>query len=152
MLPAFVAIALFGCQKTSPPAFSVEEDTKKVKAILKTIDDTTLSMDAKMSVYSDSVVHMAQGSRAITNKAELRKVLESEASGGKTVMAHELVTIHSYPDMVLTRGRVKGNFHPKNGGKIIPFETNNIITFKRNNNGTLKVWQVIFNRVDLENY
>ena len=152
VLPSFIAIAVFGCQNASSPAFSVDDDTKKVKAILKTIDDTTLNMDAKMSIYSDDVVHMAQGSRAITNKADLRKVLESEASGGKTLMTHELVTLHSYPDMVLTRGGVKGNYHPNGGGKAIPFETNNILTFKRNSDGTLKVWQVIFNRVNLENY
>lgn len=143
----------FGCREApEAPAFSIEEDTEKVMIILKNIDDHALDMDSKMSVYADDVVHMAQGSRAITNRTDLRKVLEGERQGGHAVMKHELITIHSYHDMVLTRGRVKGEWRPNNGETPIPFETNNIITYHRMKDGTLKVWQVIFNRVNLENY
>lgn len=130
------------------PSYSVENDSRKVRAILKRIDaDIT-----DVSIYSDDVVHMAQGSRAIISKAELQKVLNAEVSYGRSDMVHELLTIHSYPDMVLTRGRVKGIWHPANGGKPTPFETNNMITFRRAPDGSLKVWHVIFNRVDLERY
>lgn len=133
-------------KKSSTPGFTVEEDTRMVKVILKKIDADI----SDTSIYADDVVHMAQGSRAITNKNELGKVLKAEASYGRSEMTHEIVTLQSYHDMVLTRGRVKGTYHPNNGGKDIPFETNNIIIFKRMNDGTLKVWQVIFNRVNLE--
>ncbi|MFZ0268244.1 YybH family protein [Caulobacter sp.] len=144
------ASALAVAVPTSPPAtgmaYSVEDDTQKVKAILKKIDaDIT-----DTSIYSEDVVHMAQGSRAITSKAELQKVLAAEVSHGRSNMTHEIVTLHSYSDMVLTRGRVKGTWHPANGGSPIPFETNNIITFRRTADGSLKVWHVIFNRVELE--
>jgi hypothetical protein len=67
-------------------------------------------------------------------------------------MTHEIVTLHSYPDLVLTTGRVMGVWHPVSGGKPTPFETNNMITFRRAPDGSLKVWQVIFNRVELERY
>lgn len=153
LLIALTTISILACQKiTETSGLSVEEDTEMVKAILKNIDNYELDMDTKMSVYDDEVVHMAQGSRAITNKADLRKVLEAEANYGKTVMTHELITINSFHDIVLTRGRVKGSWHDPDGKTIYPFETNNIITFKRKEDGTLKVWQVIFNRVALENY
>ena len=143
---------VWGCQEpTQSSDFSIEEDTKKVKEILKVIDDLGKNMDATMSVFSDELVHMAQGSRAITNKAELRKVLEAESSYGKTMMTHEIISLHSYHDLVLTRGRVKGTWTPP-GGAAIPFETNNMITFRRMGDGSLKVWHVIFNRVSLENY
>jgi ketosteroid isomerase-like protein len=149
-----VALTVSGFQKAPDKAlYSVEEDSKKAKAILKIIDDYyKLDIDAQMSVYADDVVHMAQGSRAITNKAELRKVLEVEASYGHAIMIHKIVTLHSYHDIVLTQGRVKGTYYPAKGGDSIPFETNNIIIFKRMKDGNLKVWQVIFNRVNLENY
>ncbi|ADG09217.1 Cif family virulence factor [Caulobacter segnis] len=148
-LPAS-ALAVAG--PTRPPAtgmaYSVEDDIQKVKAILKKIDaDIT-----DTSIYSEDVVHMAQGSRAITSKAALQKVLAAEASHGRSNMTHEIVTLHSYSDLVLTRGRVKGAWHPANGGSPIPFETNNIITFRRAADGSLKVWHVIFNWVELERY
>ena len=135
-------------EPTSSASYSVEVDSRIVKAILKRIDTDITDV----SIYSDDVVHMAPGSRAITSKAELHKVLKAEASYGRSDMVHELVTIHSYQDMVLTRGRVKSSWHPANGGKATPFETNNMITFRRAPDGSLKVWHVIFNRVDLERY
>ncbi|MEO6730797.1 MAG: hypothetical protein ABIN01_06245 [Ferruginibacter sp.] len=133
-------------KNASTSNFTVEEDTKMVRVLLKKIDADI----SDTSIYADDVVHMAQGSRAITNKAELSKVLKAELSYGHSEMAHEIVTLQSYHDMVLTRGRVKGTYHPNNGGKDIPFETNNIIIFKRMKDRTLKVGQVIFNRVNLE--
>jgi ketosteroid isomerase-like protein len=148
-----IAITLLSCGKTGvTPTFSLEDDTKKVKAILKNIDDYKLDMNTKMSVYDDEVVHMAQGSRAITNKEDLRKVLEADSTYGHSEMTHELISIHSYQDMVLTRGRVAGKWYSAEGNQVFPFETNNIITFKRKEDGALSVWQVIFNRVALENY
>lgn len=132
-----------GKERTSNGIYSVEDDRRKVEAILKRIDaDVT-----DTSIYSYDVVHMAQGSRPITSKAELQKALTAEASFGRSRMTHQIVTLHSYPDMVLTRGRVKGTWHPANGGAVVPFETNNMITFRRAPDGSLKIWQVIFNRI-----
>lgn len=144
-----VAVAKYGGpQDPAPPAFSVETDGAAVRAILRRIDaDVT---DA--SIYVEDVVHMAPGSRAITSRAELRRLLLEEAKGGRSDMVHEVLTLHSYPDMVMTRGRVTGTWYPAGGGAPVPFETNNMITFRRAKDGSLKVWQVIFNRVDLARY
>jgi ketosteroid isomerase-like protein len=128
------------------PKFTLEDDTKKVKELLKRIDKDV----SDTSVYSNDVVHMAQGSRAITNKQELAAVLKAEASAGTLTMTHELITINSYPEIVVTRGRVTGAFLPKGGGTAFPFETNNVMTFKRTKDGGLRIWQVIFNRVDMD--
>lgn len=133
------------------PIYSVEDDSKKAKVILQVIDDNSLNMDTKMSIYDDSIVHMGQGNAAITGKAALRRLLETEALYGHSDTKHELVSIQSYDDIVLTRGRVKGIYFSNNGGAASPFETNNIIVFNRKKDGTLKVAQVIFNRLAQEN-
>ncbi len=135
-------------QTPSAFSFSVEEDTRMVRAVLARIDADVTDTD----IYVDDVVHMAQGSRAITNRAELRRVLLEEASHGRLIMTHAIDTLHSYPDMVLVRGHVIGSFQPNDGGAPSPFETNNMMTFRRMPDGSLKVWQVIFNRVDLSRY
>lgn len=139
-------------QKSKAQPVSFQDDRKKVQAILNNIDDYTLDMDTKMSVYDDSIVHMGQGNRAITNKADLRKLLEADARGGHAEMKHEIVTLQSYNDIVITRGRVKGFYYPDNGGAAGQFETNNMIVFKRMKDGSLKVSQVIFNRLAPENF
>ena len=146
VLLCFVALGLDVSYAQNRQKFSVEEDTKKVQLLLKRIDKDV----SDTSVYVKDVVHMAQGSRAITSKDELASVLRAEASGGTTAMTHELISINSFPDLVVTRGRVTGTFLPKGGGAAFPFETNNMITFRRMRDGSLRIWQVIFNRVDLE--
>jgi len=150
LLPIALSLISFNgySQKKLNTSFTIEEDTKKVKAILLKIDRDI----SDTSIYTNDVVHMAQGSRAITDKAELARVLQAEAAYGKSMMSHELITINSYQDLVLTQGRVKGTYHPANGGATIPFETNNLITFRRMKDGSLKIWQVIFNRIDLERF
>lgn len=130
------------------PEFSLDEDTRKVKALLKRIDKDV----SDTSVYSNEVVHMAQGSRAITDKNELARILKAEASAGTTNMTHEMITINSYADHVIVRGRVTGSFQSKDGGPVYPFETNNLMTFKRLKDGSLRIWHVIFNRIELERY
>lgn len=132
----------------SDQKFSLDDDTKKVKALLKRIDADV----SDTSVYSNEVVHMAQGSRAITDKNELARVLSAEAAAGNLAMTHEIITINSYPDHVIVRGKVTGTFQSKEGGTVYPFETNNLMTFKRAKDGNLKIWHVIFNRIELERY
>jgi ketosteroid isomerase-like protein len=132
-----------------PNLTSYKEDIAKVGKALKVLDGS--NVDSTLNVFSDDFVHMEQGKRAVTKKADLRKVLERGASYGETKMVHEALSVNSYHDVVLTRGRVKGTWtSPK--GESFPFETNNIITFRRETDGQLKVWQVIFNRVTLDDY
>ena len=126
--------------------YSLEEDTKKVKALLARIDKDV----SDTSVYANDIVHMAQGSKAVTNKNELAKILKAEAAAGKLTMKHEVITINSFPEVVILRGKASGTFQAHGGGTSFPFETNNILTFKRMKDGGLKIWQVIFNRIDLD--
>lgn len=128
------------------PKFSVADDTEKVKVLLSRIDKDV----SDTSVYSNDVVHMAQGSRAITNKNELAKILKAEAAAGTTNMKHQLVTINSFADHVIVQGKVTGTFLPHGGHQAYTFETNNMMTFKRMKDGNLKIWHVIFNRIDAE--
>lgn len=134
-------------RKSAKASFDPQKDETMVRAILKKIDTDV----SDTSVYANNVVHMAQGSRAITNKAELGRILKAEASYGKTVMTHEILSLNSYEEIVVVRGRVKGMFYPPDNVGGIAFETNNMMTFQRQQGGGLKIWQVIFNRIDLSN-
>lgn len=95
-----LAAAIPECLPRSRGATAVERDLQKVEAILKRIDAEITDT----SIYSDDVVHMAQGSRPITSRAELQKALAAQASYGRSKMTHEVITLHYYADMVLTRG------------------------------------------------
>jgi len=136
------------CSRTIGNAFSAEKDKEMVLSVLENLDDHTLDMDTKMSVYSEDVVHMAQGSAPITTLSDLRNQFIEEAKWGHSEMKHEAYEIHSYADHVIVRGGVTGVWHSKDGKTQMPFKTNNLITLKREQNGTLKIWHVIFNRIE----
>ncbi|MEM7110236.1 MAG: hypothetical protein AAF519_18560 [Bacteroidota bacterium] len=143
-----LSLLFFGCLNFREKEFSEAEDRKMVLEILKNLDSHTLDIDAKMSVYSEDVVHMGQGNRPITNRKDLRSMLVEERKWGRSEMKHEAFEIHSFKDHVIVRGGVKGTWYSKDGNTSMPFETNNLITLKRTGSGELKIWHVIFNRIE----
>ena len=66
-------------------------------------------------------------------------------------MNHEIVTVQSYAEILVTRGKVKGIYYPNDSKESFPFETNNLIIFNRLGQGNLRIAQVIFNRINPEN-
>ena len=147
-LSVLLPILLLACAPPTEPSFSEESDKEKVMEILKNLDNYTLDIEDKISVYSEDVIHMGQGNRPITNLEDLKAMLLEESMWGHSEMKHEAYEIHSYMDHVIMRGGVTGTWHSMDGKTKIPFETNNLITFKRTPSGELKVWHVIFNRVE----
>lgn len=144
-----ISIVCFGFQPTLHKTdFSIEEDTRMVKEILALFDDHTIDFETKIAVHVEDLVHMAQGHKAVTNQQDLLKAWKEEAKWGHSEMTHHLISIHSYDDMVLTRGKAIGHWYPKDGTEAQPFETNNMITFRRMPDGSLKVWQVIYNLIE----
>ncbi|MEO1417401.1 MAG: hypothetical protein AAFW00_19095 [Bacteroidota bacterium] len=147
-LSVLLPILLLACAPPTEPSFSEESDKEKVMEILKNLDNYTLDIEDKISVYSEDVIHMGQGNRPITNLEDLKAMLLEESMWGHSEMRHEAYEIHSYTDHVIMRGGVTGTWYSMDGKTKIPFETNNLITFKRTPSGELKVWHVIFNRVE----
>ena len=149
-IPTFIILSLLllGCTQHMKTKYSEEEDKEMVHAILANLDSHTLDIDSKMSVYAEDVIHMGQGSRAITNRDDLRSMLIEQKKWGHSEMKHEAFEIHSFEDHVIVRGGVKGTWYSADGNTAVPFETNNLITMKRTPAGELKVWHVIFNRIE----
>lgn len=148
MALALFAVTVFSCNSGSHDEYSVDNDKKMVSEILENLDSHTLDIDTKLSVYSEDIVHMGQGKDAITNLKDLRAMLIEERKWGHSEMRHEVYEIHSYKDHVIVRGGVKGTWFSKDGSNKMPFKTNNLITLKRTAKGELKIWHVIFNRIE----
>ncbi|OEJ99900.1 hypothetical protein BFP71_10150 [Roseivirga misakiensis] len=139
---------MLSCISNPSKTFSEERDKEKVLEILKILDSHTIDVDTQLSVYSDDVIHMGQGSPAISNLKDLKAMLIEERKWGHSEMKHEAYEIHSYEDHVIVRGGVTGTWFAKDGSTQMPFKTNNLITLKRTEDDELKVWHVIFNRIE----
>ncbi len=123
-----------------------EKDLAAIQKLLRVIDDNDAEMETKLSVYEDSIIHMAPDHGVITSKTELGKLLEEQKKHGYADMTHEIAEVFPFERIVLMRGQVIGTYHPKDGSKPFPFRTKNLFVFRRQDDGSLKVWQVIFNR------
>lgn len=121
------------------------KDEEKVKKILQTLDDTTMSTEDKLSIWSDELTHMAPNNKVITSKGELKKYLEEEEGNGKVSMTHKIIELTSYEEIVIVRGKVTGTFTSRNTNIKTSFKTKNLFVFKREPNSSLKIWKVIYN-------
>ncbi|GAA0730374.1 hypothetical protein GCM10009430_41570 [Aquimarina litoralis] len=125
--------------------FSLEEDQKSVQEILKILDDHSISTEDKMMVWVDDLIHMAPNHPLISDKPTLVAHIEKEREYGFADMKHEITEMHSYAEVVVMHGRVKGTFYPANKEKPNAFSTKNMFVFRRMKDNSLKIWKVIFN-------
>ncbi|MEM8969222.1 MAG: nuclear transport factor 2 family protein [Bacteroidota bacterium] len=140
-------IFLARCQPaTDELSYNAQNDRAVVQAILSVLDDNDVSLEKKLEIWVDDLVHMAPGYPTNTDKDALRRHLEEQQTYGYADMTHEIIELDSYPDLVLMRGRVIGTFYPANQDAPVPFRTNNLFVFRRLEDNSLKIWKVIFNQ------
>lgn len=139
-------VFFMSCKKDiNEKTISKQEDIETIKAILKILDDNEATIETKLSVWVDNLVHMAPNNDIITDKKALAQYLEEQNSYGYSDMTHQIIEVDSYPDMVLMHGQVTGAFYPKNNNSSIDFKTKNLFVFHRLKDNSLKIWKVIFN-------
>ena len=149
LLPlCFLLVIFTSCINKSNHTFFKENDEEKVTELLRLLDNDTLDITQRMRLYSKDIVHMAQGEAPITNLNDLKAMFLESQKWGYSKMTHKAEDIHSFEDHIIVRGSVEGTWFSKDGSQQIPFKTNNLMTLKRTENGKLKVWHVIFNRIE----
>ncbi|MEM6844959.1 MAG: hypothetical protein AAF944_09575 [Bacteroidota bacterium] len=127
-------------------SYTAQSDQAAVQAILSVLDDNDASLEKKLEIWVDDLVHMAPGYPANTDKNALGRHLEEQQTYGYSDMTHEIIELDSYPELVLMRGRVIGTFYPASQGAPVPFRTNNLFVFRRLEDNSLRIWKVIFNQ------
>ena len=127
------------------PEVARTKDEAAIKAILRVIDDNNADSETMLSVYADDVVHMAPDEPAHIGKAALGQHLQEAKKHGHADMTHEIVEMVPFENIILMRGQVTGTYHPRDGATPFAFQTKNLFVFRREPEGSLKVWKVIFN-------
>lgn len=121
------------------------KDIESIKSILKVLDDNNATMQAKLDIWVDDLVHMAPNNKLINNKTDLSNYLENQNEFGYSDMEHQIIEVFPYEDIVLMRGRVLGLFYQKNNENPTKFRTKNLFVFRRQEDNHLKIWKVIYN-------
>ena len=140
-----VALATFaGLAHPATKAQDISGDRARIQAIFAAHDKLAPGLDEYMSAVADDIVLMPNRGKLVEGKPAYRRHVEEFYAAGTLQIRHEVVEVHSYPEVVIARGRAVGTFTPP-AGTSNTFETRNLFVFRRAANGQLQVWQIIFN-------
>jgi ketosteroid isomerase-like protein len=120
-------------------------DRSRIERIFAAHDRLQAGLDEYMASVADDVILMPNGGASIEGKAAYLQHVKDFYASGTIQIRHELIAVHSYPEVVIATGRAVGTYTPPGGGAANAFETRNLFVFRRLENGNLAVWQIIFN-------
>ncbi|MEL7312672.1 MAG: hypothetical protein AAFN07_14255 [Pseudomonadota bacterium] len=148
-----IALALFSlailCLTISaavtPVHSAVQTDTDRVNAILRALDDRMLTARERLGFFHDDAVIMAPDEAPIRGEHNLLSHLEAAAQATGVSHVHYYRSIERFDDIVVTEGGVRGEWRKTPASDPVAFETNNLIVFREDQKGVLKIWKVIFN-------
>ncbi len=143
----FSALIIGACQ--SPPS-SYRHDEARVLSILADLDDVSMSPEDALANYDQDVVILAPGAHPVSGHDALRRHLSEFGNDGELIIKHNIHTLDSFADIVVAQGGVDGTLSPKDSDEVFPFKTHNIIIFRRQPKGDLKVWKVIYNSAPMD--
>lgn len=146
---AILATALWGMAACAPsteaPLWDSAADEAAVLTTFAALDDRSLSVEEQLTHYTDNAVILVPNETEIRGEAALRDHLSAFGQGVAITTQHEIVELTSFVEVVAVQGRVVGTAQPDGDPNIYNFETKNLILFERQEDGTLKIWKVIYN-------
>ncbi len=141
-------VFLAGC--ASEPRFNATSDRQSVEEILADLDDLSLSPKEQLKNYTKDSVILVPNKKEIKGSNALLSHLSDFGEGVDLSISHQIVEFNAFKDIVIVQGRVVGTAKPDNDPNTYPFETKNIILFKRTKDDELKIWKVIYNAAPVE--
>ncbi|MGB5237513.1 MAG: hypothetical protein WBM43_12575 [Flavobacteriaceae bacterium] len=128
-------------------ALDTEQQTDKehVEQMLTVLDDHKSEMGDKLALWSDDLVYLTPGQEAISSKENLKSHFEEQNSHGHSEKTHKILELHSYEEIVLVRGQIDGTYYPKGAGRPAQFRNKTMFIFKRQPDGSLKIWRAMYN-------
>lgn len=88
---------------------------------------------------------LAPDQPAVVGKEAVREYYRAFYGAFTIEMRHEPVETHAVGDLVVNRGDGHGTVTPKAGGQPMPFNNKYLMVFRRQADGSLKVWRAAFN-------
>ena len=143
----FASFALFALLGGSAHAGkSKAGDAEKVQAIYAVLDDRSASPEEKLTVFAADGVLLPPDQLEVRGSEQILQHLRNDQTSGVIETTHEYVELTSFKEIVVAQGRAFGTWsQPGGDGTIVNWETKNLIVFKRQKDGSLIIWKVIWN-------
>ena len=139
-----IAISGFTSQHDSD---SSSADIEAVQQLMVDLDAAVAAgdLDGFMSFLAEDFVDMPANEPTIVGKEALRAHHEPLFEGLNLRVTHEPVETRAFGDVVIQRGAGVGEIAPKAGGAALILDQKYLFVFKRQEDGTFKLWRAIFN-------
>lgn len=102
-------------------------------------------LDGFLSCLAEDFVDMPANEPAIIGKQDLRTHHEPLFEAFNLRVTHEPVETHAFGDVVIQRGAGVGEIAPKAGGDPLILDQKYLFVFRRQEDGSFKLWRAIFN-------
>lgn len=145
VVPLLVAAA---CARPAPQLSAASAaDSAAVARIVATFDSCarTGALDVFMSHVDDGVVALMPDQPAMVGKNAVRESYRSLYGTFTFDMRHAPIDTYAVGDLVISRGDASGTLTAKAGGPPMPFNNKFLMVFRRQADGSLKIWRVAAN-------
>jgi len=136
------------CARPAPQLTSASDaDVAAVARMVASFDSCarTGALDVFMGYVADSVVSLMPDQPATVGKEAVREFYRNFYGTFDIEMRHAPIETSAIGDLVVTRGNASGTLTPKSGGPPMPFNNKYLMIFRRQADGSLKVWRVAAN-------
>lgn len=136
------------CARPAPQlAVASEADIAAVARTVASFDSCarTGALDVFMGYSADEVVSLMPDQPAVVGKEAVREFYRNFYGTFNVDMRHAPIETYAIGDLVVSRGDASGTLTPKAGGPPMPFNNKYLMIFRRQGDGSLKVWRVATN-------
>jgi len=137
----------FSCQKGEEVA---EEPAVDAEAIKSLIDDYSKAWnegdyEGFMALIDEEAMFLLANGPTLKGIAEIRSLYSNSFNMNTVDLTTTTEEIHISGDLAFSRDGVKGSINPKDGSKPIVFDNKVITIFKKQVDGSWKIWRHIYN-------
>lgn len=142
------AVLVAACGRSAPtPAPASAADVAAVARTVATFDSCarTGALDVFMGYVAEDAVALFPDMPAIVGKQALRAFYGSYYGSFRIDGHHAPIETQTIGDLVINRGEVHGTVTPKAGGQPMPIDNKYLMIFRRQPDGSLKIWRAAAN-------
>lgn len=124
-----------------------EVDVEAVEAMVVELDRVTGEgdLEALLGFLTDDFVSLPPGEPPIVGKEAFRSHHQPLFEAFELDIVRQPVETTALGEAVIQWGNGIGSFRPKGGGDAIPLDQKYLYVFKKQSDGSFKIWRAIFN-------
>jgi ketosteroid isomerase-like protein len=148
ILPLFFLLCFaFGCQKAEEVAEEPEADVEAIKGIIDEITRTWNEGDYEgfIAIIDEEAVFLPPNAPTVSDMETISSIYKNHFDSFDLDLTIITEEIHVFGDLAFSRESWKGSLNPKDSSEPIVFDNKVITIYKKQPDGSWKIWRAMFN-------